>query len=74
MAAELNAKYATENYTPFFLFHRPRLWNAQEGIWMGHERKRGKIEELNNSYVAEPRVSFRLLKVTGQFFRVFATL
>ena len=48
MTAELNAKYAAENYTPFFLFHRPRLWNAQEGIWMGHERKRGKIEELNN--------------------------
>ena len=46
--AELNAKYAAEKYSPFFLFHRPRLWNPQEGIWMGHERKRGKIEDLNN--------------------------
>jgi cyclic beta-1,2-glucan synthetase len=24
-----------------------RQWNAQEGLWMGWERKRGKIEEFN---------------------------
>ena len=33
--------------TCFFLFHRPRLWNAQERRWMGHERKRGKLGDLN---------------------------
>ncbi len=32
---------------PFFLFHRPRRWNPQERTWMGHERKRGKLEDLN---------------------------
>jgi len=32
---------------PFFLFHRPRKWNEQEGAWMGWERKRGKLEEFN---------------------------
>jgi len=31
----------------FFLFHRPRRWNPKEGVWMGHERKRGKLAELN---------------------------
>ena len=31
----------------FFLFHRPRRWNAQEGVWMGYERKRGKLAALN---------------------------
>ncbi|HET6247998.1 MAG TPA: glucoamylase family protein [Tepidisphaeraceae bacterium] len=31
----------------FFLFHRPRRWNEQEGVWMGWERKRGKLEEFN---------------------------
>ena len=31
----------------FFLFHRKRLWNDHEGKWMGWERKRGKLHELN---------------------------
>jgi cyclic beta-1,2-glucan synthetase len=31
----------------FFLFHRPRLWNPREGVWMGRERKRGKLADLN---------------------------
>ena len=40
----LNAKYATD---AFFLFHRPRRWNPVERIWMGYERKRGKLRDLN---------------------------
>ena len=40
-------KYAEERNDIFFLFHRPRKWNQQEGVWMGWERKRGKLEELN---------------------------
>jgi cyclic beta-1,2-glucan synthetase len=31
----------------FFLFHRRRLWNESERVWMGWERKRGKLHELN---------------------------
>ncbi len=31
----------------FLLLHRRRLWNASEGCWMGWERKRGKLQELN---------------------------
>ncbi len=45
--ALLNAKYPTERNDLFFLFHRPRRWNASEGQWMGYERKRGKLTEFN---------------------------
>jgi cyclic beta-1,2-glucan synthetase len=31
----------------FLLFHRARTWNEVEGCWMGWERKRGKLHELN---------------------------
>jgi cyclic beta-1,2-glucan synthetase len=31
----------------FYLLHRKRLWNQSEGRWMGWERKRGKLHELN---------------------------
>ena len=43
----LNQKYPTANGNIFFLFHRSRLWNPREKIWMGYERKRGKIADLN---------------------------
>jgi cellobiose phosphorylase len=32
---------------PFYLFHRGRTWNARERRWMGYERKRGKLGDLN---------------------------
>ncbi len=41
----LNAKY--EPAAPFFLLFRPREWNPAERIWMGRERKRGKLEAFN---------------------------
>ncbi|WP_026309544.1 glycoside hydrolase family 94 protein [Niabella aurantiaca] len=46
----LNHLYVKEESTgsKFFLFHRPRKWNAKERTWMGHERKRGKLAELNS--------------------------
>ncbi len=31
----------------FALLHRRRRWNPSENIWMGWERKRGKLHELN---------------------------
>ena len=31
----------------FLLLHRRRMWNQGEGKWMGWERKRGKLDELN---------------------------
>ncbi|HSA55537.1 MAG TPA: hypothetical protein VLE53_07520, partial [Gemmatimonadaceae bacterium] len=44
---ELNARYAPEGNDAFYLFHRPRRWNARQGVWMGWERKRGKLAEFN---------------------------
>ena len=43
----LNRKYPSDGQDLFFLFHRPRRWNAGEGLWMGYERKRGKLMEFN---------------------------
>ena len=43
----LNAKYQSDRPNIFFLFHRPRRWNQVEGLWMGYERKRGKLTEFN---------------------------
>ncbi len=44
---DLNHKYGSESNEIFFLFHRPRLWNEKDKQWMGYERKRGKISDLN---------------------------
>ena len=44
---QLNQKYEASRRDPFYLFHRPRRWNATEGRWMGFERKRGKLLEFN---------------------------
>jgi len=48
--AALNEKYRASveaDEDKFFLLHRPRRWNAREQVWMGHERKRGKLADLN---------------------------
>ena len=43
----LNARHADEGSPVFSLLHRPRRWNATQGVWMGWERKRGKLAEFN---------------------------
>ena len=43
----LNQKYVSNGQNLFFLLHRPRRWNAGENLWMGYERKRGKLMEFN---------------------------
>ena len=47
--AALNARHAAahDGADRFFLLHRERRWNEREGCWMGHERKRGKLADLN---------------------------
>ena len=44
----LNQKYKNDRPCIFYFFHRPRRWNEQEKIWMGYERKRGKLADLNH--------------------------
>jgi cyclic beta-1,2-glucan synthetase len=42
----LSERYEEEGRR-FFLLHRPRRWNPSEGVWMGWERKRGKLADFN---------------------------
>src|SRR5204862_4368476 len=41
---ELNRRHGAGH---FFLFHRGRRWSESEQRWIGWERKRGKLEQLN---------------------------
>jgi len=43
----LNARLGEGRDDRFFLLHRTRRWNPGERAWMGWERKRGNLEELN---------------------------
>lgn len=46
---ELNERYAADDDRhPFFLFARGRTFNEVEQTWMGWERKRGSLAELNH--------------------------
>ena len=53
----------------FVWLHRPRRWNARDQVWMGWERKRGKLEDLN-AYLVEGADRFEL--VTGDVARLRA--
>ena len=44
---DLNKKYAGARGGAFILLHRHRIFNARQGVWMGWERKRGKLLDLN---------------------------
>ncbi len=47
---QLNVRYPGGH---FLLFHRQRVWSASERRWIGRERKRGKIEDLNSLLAGE---------------------
>jgi cellobiose phosphorylase len=61
----LNQKYSENLTTSFFMFHRPRRWNPKESCWMGYERKRGKLSDLNSLLIQ--RKSDRFSEVVGNF-------
>jgi cyclic beta-1,2-glucan synthetase len=63
---ELNEKYAQGKGNTFFLLHRPRRWNAKERVWMGYERKRGKLAELNSLLRTPGNKTDRFSLVVGQ--------
>ncbi len=56
----LNEKYQ-DNI--FYLFPRQRMWNQEEGIWRGYERKRGILGELNALLRGGKKNSFS--RITG---------
>ena len=45
-ARSMRATPATSRRS-FHLLHRPRRWNPAQGVWMGWERKRGKLSDFN---------------------------
>ncbi|MGH7318695.1 MAG: glucoamylase family protein, partial [Candidatus Rokuibacteriota bacterium] len=47
--ARLNRRHRplSDDGERFLLLHRRRVWNDTQGTWMGWERKRGKLHELN---------------------------
>jgi cyclic beta-1,2-glucan synthetase len=47
---ELNRRHGAGR---FFLFHRKRSWSESEQRWIGWERKRGKLEQLNRFLTGE---------------------
>lgn len=60
----LNRRYAAASQPLFFLLHRTARWNTQQNVWMGHERKRGKLAVLN-SWLRQPAEQFIRLQNTA---------
>ena len=54
----LNRRHAPDRNDRFYLFHRDRRWNPNEGVFMGWERKRGKLEQLNRRLRAADDTAF----------------
>ncbi len=54
----LNETYRDDRPCIFYLFHRARLWNPCEQVWMGYERKRGKLEQFNARLRGEAQTAF----------------
>src|SRR5438874_801421 len=49
----LNEKYRGEKDGCFLMLHRHRVYNPREKVWMGWERKRGKLMDLNKLLFGE---------------------
>ena len=56
--AALSDRYAFDGRRRFHILHRRRLYNEGEGVWMGWERKRGKLTELNALLRGDPDTTF----------------
>lgn len=50
---KLNKKYKKEGFPRFNLIYRKRLWNEKEKCYLGWERKRGLLTELNRYLMKE---------------------
>ena len=70
----LNALYPSDEGERFVFLHRHRQWNAAEGVWMGWERKRGKLHELNRLLRGAGDTSFLPHRALPQDVRFVITL
>ncbi|MBR9988405.1 MAG: cellobiose phosphorylase, partial [Gemmatimonadetes bacterium] len=55
---ELNARHGKQVRGPFHLLHRKSQWNPREQLFMGWERKRGKLDELNHLLRGDTTTSY----------------
>ncbi|WP_027625800.1 GH36-type glycosyl hydrolase domain-containing protein [Clostridium lundense] len=58
---ELNEKYKRDGKDIFYFFNRYRQYNDKEGIWLGWERKRGKLVEFNNLIRGDKTTSYDVI-------------
>ncbi|HEY1987708.1 MAG TPA: glucoamylase family protein [Terracidiphilus sp.] len=49
----LNKRYGSTGGGSFLFLHRHRVFNVRQGVWMGWERKRGKLLDLNKLLMGE---------------------
>ncbi|MGI8545849.1 MAG: hypothetical protein ACR2M1_00715 [Gemmatimonadaceae bacterium] len=68
----LNDKYKKRGASgPFLALHRARKWNATQGVWMGWERKRGKLSQFNSFLLGTAPDTFPV--VVGDVSRLHGT-
>ncbi|MCC5984499.1 MAG: glycosyl transferase [Rhodobacteraceae bacterium] len=72
--ARLNAAYPSTDGDRFLFLHRRRMWNPSMGVWMGWERKRGKLAELNRLLRGATDTSFLAPAAVPQDIRFVVTL
>ncbi|WMJ80575.1 glucoamylase family protein [Clostridium sp. MB40-C1] len=58
---KLNKKYAQNREDIFYFFSRYRQYNEKEGIWLGWERKRGKLMEFNKLIRGDKNTSYDVI-------------
>lgn len=71
LIATLNQRHGKQGVAPFLLLFRARKWNPAEQRYMGWERKRGKIAELNRLIRGKADTSFRICAGSAELFQTF---
>jgi cyclic beta-1,2-glucan synthetase len=66
---QLNQKYAQSEHPRFSILFRKRKWNEKQQTFMGWERKRGKIHELNSLILGHDNTSFLIDQLTKDLFK-----
>lgn len=58
---ELNLKYANGDTPRFYFLNRQRLYNSKDEIFMGYERKRGKLMEFMALIKGDKETSYNVI-------------
>lgn len=58
---KLNRKYCDNGEEIFFFFNRKRKFNLGENMWIGWERKRGKLIEFNSLLKGDRNTSYNVI-------------